>query len=104
MAAPGGKYWIQDKLNYKFPHHNSFADLWDKKWKTPANMGVYPFMFSTYKDFEPVIEEGTKRGLKPPYNWDEYAEVFFPQGEKLANIAKEAESVGNIEKASEYYM
>jgi len=25
-----------------------------------ATMGVYPFMFSTAKDFEPIVEEMTK--------------------------------------------
>ena len=67
-------------------------------------MGVYPFMFGTAKDFHPIVEEMTKRDMKEPYNWDEYAKVYFPQAEKLANIAKEAESKGEVEKASEYYM
>lgn len=67
-------------------------------------MGVYPFMFGTAKDFLPVVDEMAKRDMKEPYNWDEYAQVHFPQAEKLANIAKEAESKGEQETASEYYL
>ena len=67
-------------------------------------MGVYPFMFGTAKDFFPVVDEMEKRGMKEPYNWDDYAQVHFPQAEKLAKMAKEAESKGEQEKASEYYL
>jgi dienelactone hydrolase len=67
-------------------------------------MGVYPFMFGTAKDFEPVVSELVSKDFKEPYNWDEYAQVYFPQAEKLSKIAQEAESKGEKEKASEYYL
>lgn len=67
-------------------------------------MGVYPFMFGTIKDFEGIIESGTKAGLKEPYNWDEYAETFLPKGKELKEKAEAAEKEGDKEKASEYYM
>lgn len=67
-------------------------------------MGVYPFMFSTAKDFEPVVKELVSKDFKEPYNWDEYAAMYFPQAEHLKNIAETAESAGEIEKASEYYL
>jgi len=67
-------------------------------------MGVYPFMFSTAADFEPIVQEMTKRDMKEPYNWDEYAKIYFPQAEKLVKIAQEAESKGEKEKASEYWL
>jgi dienelactone hydrolase len=67
-------------------------------------MGVYPFMFSTAKDFEPIVSELVKQDFKEPYDWDAYAKMYFPQAEKLSDIAKEAESKGEIEKASEYYL
>lgn len=67
-------------------------------------MGVYPFMFSTAADFEPVVKELVAKNFKEPYNWDEYARVFFPQAEHLASVAREAESNGEVEKASEYYL
>jgi hypothetical protein len=104
MAAPGGQFFIQEKLQEKAAHHESYAQLWETKWKKPAEMGVYPFMFSTAADFEPIVEEMTKRDMKEPYDWDEYAKIYFPQAEKLNKIAQEAESKGEKEKASEYYL
>lgn len=67
-------------------------------------MGVYPFMFGTASDFQPVVDEMVKRGMKEPYDWDEYAKMYFPQAEKLAGVAREAEGKGEVEKASEYYL
>lgn len=67
-------------------------------------MGVYPFMFGTAKDFQPVVEELVAKDFKEPYNWDKYASVYFPQAKNLFNIAEEAEKKGEIEKASEYYL
>lgn len=45
-----------------------------------------------------------QKGLKEPYDWDEYAEMFFPKAKELADIAAEAEKAGEKEKASEYYL
>jgi hypothetical protein len=42
--------------------------------------------------------------MKEPYDWDEYAKMYFPKAEELAKIAEEAEKVGEKEKASEYYL
>ncbi|KAF2676522.1 alpha/beta-hydrolase [Lentithecium fluviatile CBS 122367] len=67
-------------------------------------MGVYPFMFGTASDFAPIVAEMTALNMKEPYNWDEYARIYFPQAEKLVGIAKEAESKGEKEKASEYWL
>lgn len=67
-------------------------------------MGVYPFMFGALKDFEPVAQSIIAKGLKEPYDWDEYAKMYFPKAEELAKIAEEAEKAGEKEKASEYYL
>ncbi|KAH7356350.1 Alpha/Beta hydrolase protein [Pyrenochaeta sp. MPI-SDFR-AT-0127] len=104
MAAPGGQFFIQESLTTPARHHESFEQLWETKWKKPAEMGVYPFMFGTAKDFQPVVDELVRGDFKEPYNWDEYAKVYFPQAESLTRIAEEAESNGDIEKASEYYL
>jgi hypothetical protein len=104
MAAPNGKFFIQDKLETPAPHHESYAKLWATKWQKPAEMGVYPFMFSSAKDFEPIISDLVARNFKEPYNWDEYASAHFPQAESLKALAEDAESKGEIEKASEYYL
>jgi hypothetical protein len=56
MAAPGGKFFIQENIKKVAPHHESWEKLWETKWKFPANMGVYPFMFGAAKDFEPILE------------------------------------------------
>jgi len=42
--------------------------------------------------------------LKEPYDWDEYAECFFPRAEELVAIAEAAEAEGSQEKASELYL
>ncbi len=42
--------------------------------------------------------------MKEPYNWDEYAKMYFPKAKELANIAEEAEQAGEKGKASEYYL
>ena len=39
-----------------------------------------------------------------PYDWDEYAQTFFPKAEELVNIAQAAEQEGNTAKAAEYYL
>lgn len=64
-------------------------------------MGMYPFMFSKYDDFVPIVEQLTKvclahkqsrlevtstvvsaltarlqEGFKEPYDWDAYARVY----------------------------
>lgn len=67
-------------------------------------MGVYPFMFGTTKDFQPVVDSIVAKGLKRPYDWDEYAQCFFPKAEELVAQAKAAEDEGNQEKASELYL
>ncbi|TKA23134.1 hypothetical protein B0A50_07164 [Salinomyces thailandicus] len=67
-------------------------------------MGVYPFMFAKYDDFLPVVDRLTKEGQKEPYDWDRYAEAFFPKAEELVAEAEKAEQEGNKEKASEFYL
>lgn len=103
MAAPGGKFFIQDNIKAIAPHHESFRQLWETKWKFPAGMGVYPFMFGCAKDFVGIVDEMERRGIKEPYDWEKYAEVFFPKAEELEKIALDAEEKGNKPKAAEYY-
>ena len=45
-----------------------------------------------------------QKGLKEPYDWDEYAQMYFPKAGELTKIAEEAEQAGEKEKASEYYL
>ncbi|KAF2808067.1 alpha/beta-hydrolase [Mytilinidion resinicola] len=104
MAAPGGEFFIQKNIKKTAAHHESFKQLWETKWKAPAKMGVYPFMFGTTKDFQPIVDELVKQDFKEPYDWDAYAQVYFPKAEELTKIAEEAEKAGEIEKASEYYL
>ncbi|KAK3690415.1 yellowish-green 1-like protein [Podospora appendiculata] len=102
MAAE--QYYIKDAILKSAIHHESFEKLWETKWKAPCSLGIYPFMFGSIKDFEPVAQAIIKKGLKEPYNWDEYAEMFFPKAEELSRIAEQAEQAGEREKASEYYL
>ncbi|KAK3985344.1 Alpha/Beta hydrolase protein [Cladorrhinum sp. PSN332] len=97
-------YHINDALFKPAVHHESFEKLWETKWKAPCSMGIYPFMFGCIQDFEPIAQAIIEKGLKEPYNWDEYAQMFFPKAQELARIAEEAEKSGQKEKASEYYL
>lgn len=38
MAAPGGKFFIQGKLETPAKHHESFEQLWETKWKQPVRL------------------------------------------------------------------
>jgi hypothetical protein len=42
--------------------------------------------------------------MKEPYDWDEYAQCFFPKAEELAQRASEAEKAGEKDKATELYL
>ncbi|EMC95998.1 hypothetical protein BAUCODRAFT_34760 [Baudoinia panamericana UAMH 10762] len=104
MAAPGGKFFIQDKLSIKAAHHESFEQLWKTKWQEPCSKALYPFMFAKYDDFLPIVDQLVKEGQGEPYDWDKYAQTFFPKAEELLAIAEKADSEGNKEKASEFYL
>jgi hypothetical protein len=41
---------------------------------------------------------------KEPYDWDDYAQVYFPKAEELVSEAQKAEQEGNKDKASELYL
>lgn len=104
MAAPGGKFFIQESLNSTAVHHESFEKLWQTKWQTPCKLGIYPFMFSAYQDFEPIAARLIAEGQKEPYDWDKYARAFFPKAEELVNEAEKAEKDGDVDRASEFFM
>lgn len=42
--------------------------------------------------------------FKEPYDWDSYAQVYFPKAEELISRAEEAKNEGNTDKASELYL
>lgn len=43
MAAPGGKFYIQDVIKDVAPHHESFEKLWETKWKRPVRFPSLTF-------------------------------------------------------------
>jgi dienelactone hydrolase len=104
MAQTNGEFFIQKRLAESAPHHESFEQLWKTKWAEPATRGLYPFMFGSVKDFEPIVEKLVKDGRKEPYDWDSYAQEYFPKAEELVAAAEKAEQEGNQEKASELYL
>ncbi|KAI5364071.1 putative esterase FrsA, alpha/Beta hydrolase [Septoria linicola] len=104
MAAPGGKFFIHDALETRAVHHESFEQLWKTKWETPSRLGLYPFMFNAHQDFEPIVARLIAEGQKEPYDWDRYAEAFFPKAEELYAKAIEAEQNKHQAEASELYM
>jgi hypothetical protein len=118
-SAPGEpRYHIEDKLKIVAPHHESFKQLWETKWKMPvsatddvmskltdrqATIGIYPFMLGTARDFEGIVEAMSKANMKEPYEWDQYASYFIPKAEELEKKGKDAEEKGDKKEASEYY-
>ncbi|KAH6643672.1 Alpha/Beta hydrolase protein [Boeremia exigua] len=102
MAAPGGKFFIDATLDTPAAHHESFAQLWATKWKAPAEMGVYPFMFGSAADFAPALASLTAAGAREPYDWDAYAAAFFPAAEQLQARAEAAQAAGHTDEASEF--
>ncbi len=42
--------------------------------------------------------------MREPYDWDAYAQTFFPTAQELVRRAEEAEQAGEKEKASELYL
>jgi len=45
-----------------------------------------------------------KDGHREPYDWDVYAQAFFPKAEELLQRAEEAESLGRTDEASELFL
>ncbi|EAA30845.1 conidial pigment biosynthesis protein Ayg1 [Neurospora crassa OR74A] len=91
-------------MNDRMPHHDSFEQLWETKWKDPCSKGIYPFMFGSIDDFQPTAEHIIAKGLKEPYNWDEYASCFFGTAEKLGQTAAVAQQEGDTDKARDFYL
>ncbi|MCJ1335712.1 hypothetical protein MMC09_000985 [Bachmanniomyces sp. S44760] len=61
-------------------------------------------MFAKIEDFEPVVAQLVKAGAREPYDWDAYAESFFPAASKLMIEGEEAERAGKPETASQLYL
>lgn len=40
MAAPDGKFFIQDRLGAVAPHHESYSQLWETKWMDPVCLAI----------------------------------------------------------------
>jgi hypothetical protein len=53
---------------------------------------------------DPIAEIVLQKDLKPPYDWDEFAQCFLPKAEELVSAAEAAEKEGNNEQAAEFYM
>lgn len=45
-----------------------------------------------------------KKGMKEPYDWNAYAETFFPAAQRLVREASHAERLCQWEKASELFL
>ncbi|KAJ4108651.1 hypothetical protein NW768_012198 [Fusarium equiseti] len=104
MTAPGGKYHIHDQLDVEELHHESFAHLWKTRWEPLADNMTYPFLYTDKRDFKEIAEEMIRRDFKEPYEWNAFASMFDPHASSLYEKAEAAEMVGELEKASEYYL
>lgn len=45
-----------------------------------------------------------QKDMREPYDWDAYAESFFPTAQELVRRASEAEESGDKDRASELYL
>ncbi|KAJ4412920.1 hypothetical protein N0V85_003635 [Neurospora sp. IMI 360204] len=61
-------------------------------------------MFGSIEDFQPIAEHIIARGLKEPYDWDEYASCFFGTAEQLGQTAAVAQQEGDTDKARDCYL
>ncbi|KAK3052755.1 hypothetical protein LTR09_006238 [Extremus antarcticus] len=96
MAAPGGKFFIQDKLKDVAPHHESFEE--GQKEPVSTLLSRHPPLRLHLRH----LLTGSPHPKK--YDWDKYAQAFFPKAEELVAEAEKAEKEGNQEKASEFYL
>lgn len=67
-------------------------------------MGIYPFMFGSIQDFQPIVDSLIAQDMKEPYDWDAYCQTFFPKAEELVERAVDAEKRGSRDEASELYL
>lgn len=58
-------------------------------------------MYGTTQDFQPVVDSIVAAGLKPPYDWDEYASHFFAQAHDLVAQATDSQ---DKKRASELFL
>lgn len=141
MAAPGGNFFIQERLGAVAPHHESYSQLWETKWKDPVSSSI-EWTLDAVSLILPIVHQGTipvhvrqregfradsrqagkgrddrprsgscrslrqslQGGYKEPYDWDDYAQQYFPKAEELVAEAEKAEKEGNKEKACELYL
>ncbi|KAF2724329.1 hypothetical protein K431DRAFT_282173 [Polychaeton citri CBS 116435] len=66
-------------------------------------------MFGAIKDFQPVVdklieEDQREDPTTQQYDWDRYAQAFFPKAEELTAEAEKAQQEGSREKASELFL
>lgn len=61
-------------------------------------------MFGSIEDFQPIADDIIAKGLKEPYDWDEYAGCFFGKAEELSLKAEDAKQDGDTDKARDYYL
>jgi hypothetical protein len=55
MAAPGGKFFIQENIKKVAPHHESYGQLWKTKWAFPVRrQHKEPFEVKTNDFHRPI--------------------------------------------------
>lgn len=109
-----GQYWVlwyletEDYLTHKSTVYNGniSVHVWQREGfragraRHHQSTSISPFRLLKHS-IELIV---TQKGLKEPYDWDEYAESFFPKAQELARIAADAQTQGENDKASEYFL
>lgn len=98
----GSRWILGDKFEQKYPHLESIAALWNKKWKFPCERSLYPFHDGKYEDFAPVFETLIQKGIHDGYSV-EYTKEFLPTAEDLVQRA-DAVAASDKKQGIELYL
>lgn len=69
-----------------------------------CKIGVYPFTDGKLEDFEPVFNQLIESDIRPPYDFDTYANHFFPAAEALVAKARAAENSSDLSQVCALYL
>ncbi|KAF7593731.1 hypothetical protein BBP40_010906 [Aspergillus hancockii] len=95
--------WILGgKFNTTYPHKGSIKTLWETRWKTACQKGVYPFHDGSFEDFEPIFQKLISENINDAYA-DEYTSTFLPIASELETEASHALDAGQTHRANDLF-
>lgn len=97
VPRPSIRWQLGDQFNTPMPHHASMRALWETKWRTPAKLSVYPFHDGIYNSFQKIFHSLIAQDINDGYS-DEYTYAFFPEAQRLAQLAEDTWKNGDEEE------